>query len=138
MARACQPVAAPQQPAPKCSLTIAPPATATRARAIPPKASAAIGFSAAPAHWRGHTGEAGRGLLARCDDAVRICQASDAVQRARLAQRQRRLFGRRLYSFGSEDHQADRHDECVDLPKVTMPNRDGFIPDSRPELELYH
>ncbi len=23
------------------------------------------------------------------------------------------------------------------LPKVTMPNRDGFIPDSRPELELY-
>jgi S-disulfanyl-L-cysteine oxidoreductase SoxD len=24
------------------------------------------------------------------------------------------------------------------LPKVTMPNRDGFIPDSRPELELYH
>jgi S-disulfanyl-L-cysteine oxidoreductase SoxD len=24
------------------------------------------------------------------------------------------------------------------LAKVTMPNRDGFIPDSRPELELYH
>jgi S-disulfanyl-L-cysteine oxidoreductase SoxD len=24
------------------------------------------------------------------------------------------------------------------LPKVTMPNRDGFIPDSRPELDLYH
>jgi len=24
------------------------------------------------------------------------------------------------------------------LPKVTMPNRDGFIPDPRPELELYH
>jgi len=24
------------------------------------------------------------------------------------------------------------------LPKVTMPNRDGFIPDARPELELYH
>jgi cytochrome c len=24
------------------------------------------------------------------------------------------------------------------LPKVAMPNRDGFIPDSRPELELYH
>jgi cytochrome c len=24
------------------------------------------------------------------------------------------------------------------LPKVTTPNRDGFIPDSRPELELYH
>lgn len=24
------------------------------------------------------------------------------------------------------------------LPKVMMPNRDGFIPDSRPELELYH
>src|SRR6266571_6448605 len=24
------------------------------------------------------------------------------------------------------------------LPKVTMPNRDGFIPYSRPELELYH
>jgi cytochrome c len=24
------------------------------------------------------------------------------------------------------------------LPKVVMPNRDGFIPDSRPELELYH
>jgi cytochrome c len=23
------------------------------------------------------------------------------------------------------------------LPKVTMPNRDGFIPDSRPELQLY-
>jgi mono/diheme cytochrome c family protein len=23
------------------------------------------------------------------------------------------------------------------LPKVMMPNRDGFIPDSRPELELY-
>ena len=23
------------------------------------------------------------------------------------------------------------------LPKVVMPNRDGFIPDSRPELELY-
>jgi hypothetical protein len=23
------------------------------------------------------------------------------------------------------------------LAKVTMPNRDGFIPDSRPELELY-
>jgi S-disulfanyl-L-cysteine oxidoreductase SoxD len=23
------------------------------------------------------------------------------------------------------------------LPKVTMPNRDGFIPDPRPELELY-
>lgn len=23
------------------------------------------------------------------------------------------------------------------LPKVAMPNRDGFIPDSRPELELY-
>ena len=23
------------------------------------------------------------------------------------------------------------------LPKVTMPNRDGFIPDTRPELELY-
>jgi S-disulfanyl-L-cysteine oxidoreductase SoxD len=23
------------------------------------------------------------------------------------------------------------------LPKVTMPNRDGFIPDARPELELY-
>ena len=24
------------------------------------------------------------------------------------------------------------------LPKVTMPNRDGFVPDPRPELELYH
>lgn len=24
------------------------------------------------------------------------------------------------------------------LPKVAMPNKDGFIPDSRPELELYH
>jgi S-disulfanyl-L-cysteine oxidoreductase SoxD len=24
------------------------------------------------------------------------------------------------------------------LPKVMMPNRDGFIPDARPELELYH
>lgn len=24
------------------------------------------------------------------------------------------------------------------LPKVAMPNRDGFIPDKRPELELYH
>jgi hypothetical protein len=24
------------------------------------------------------------------------------------------------------------------LPKVTMPNREGFIADSRPELELYH
>lgn len=24
------------------------------------------------------------------------------------------------------------------LPKVVMPNRDGFIPDSRPELDLYH
>jgi cytochrome c len=24
------------------------------------------------------------------------------------------------------------------LSKVTMPNRDGFIPDARPELELYH
>lgn len=24
------------------------------------------------------------------------------------------------------------------LPKVIMPNRDGFIPDSRPELDLYH
>jgi hypothetical protein len=24
------------------------------------------------------------------------------------------------------------------LPKVAMPNRDGFIPDPRPELELYH
>jgi S-disulfanyl-L-cysteine oxidoreductase SoxD len=23
------------------------------------------------------------------------------------------------------------------LPKVTMPNRDGFIPDARPELDLY-
>jgi cytochrome c len=23
------------------------------------------------------------------------------------------------------------------LAKVTMPNRDGFIPDSRPELEIY-
>jgi cytochrome c len=23
------------------------------------------------------------------------------------------------------------------LPKVMMPNRDGFIPDARPELELY-
>ena len=23
------------------------------------------------------------------------------------------------------------------LPKVSMPNRDGFISDSRPELELY-
>jgi cytochrome c len=23
------------------------------------------------------------------------------------------------------------------LPKVTMPNRDGFIPDARPELSLY-
>ena len=23
------------------------------------------------------------------------------------------------------------------LPKVVMPNRDGFIPDARPELELY-
>jgi S-disulfanyl-L-cysteine oxidoreductase SoxD len=26
---------------------------------------------------------------------------------------------------------------AMTLPKVTMPNRDGFIPDSRPELELY-
>lgn len=24
------------------------------------------------------------------------------------------------------------------LPKVAMPNKDGFIPDQRPELELYH
>lgn len=24
------------------------------------------------------------------------------------------------------------------LPKVTMPNRDGFIPDARPEVQLYH
>jgi cytochrome c len=24
------------------------------------------------------------------------------------------------------------------LPKVMMPNRDGFVPDPRPELELYH
>jgi S-disulfanyl-L-cysteine oxidoreductase SoxD len=24
------------------------------------------------------------------------------------------------------------------LPKVAMPNRDGFVPDPRPELELYH
>ena len=24
------------------------------------------------------------------------------------------------------------------LPKVMMPNRDGFIPDERPELDLYH
>jgi S-disulfanyl-L-cysteine oxidoreductase SoxD len=23
------------------------------------------------------------------------------------------------------------------LPKVAMPNRDGFIPDARPELQLY-
>jgi mono/diheme cytochrome c family protein len=26
---------------------------------------------------------------------------------------------------------------AVTLPKVAMPNRDGFIPDPRPELELY-
>jgi cytochrome c5 len=26
---------------------------------------------------------------------------------------------------------------AVTLPKVAMPNRDGFVPDSRPELELY-
>lgn len=24
------------------------------------------------------------------------------------------------------------------LPKIAMPNKDGFIPDSRPELQLYH
>jgi cytochrome c len=24
------------------------------------------------------------------------------------------------------------------LPKVAMPNRDGFVPDPRPELSLYH
>ncbi len=24
------------------------------------------------------------------------------------------------------------------LPKVAMPNRDGFVPDPRPELDLYH
>jgi cytochrome c len=27
---------------------------------------------------------------------------------------------------------------AVTLPKVMMPNRDGFVPDPRPELELYH
>ncbi|HET9715723.1 MAG TPA: cytochrome c [Pseudolabrys sp.] len=28
--------------------------------------------------------------------------------------------------------------DATSLPKVRMPNRDGFIPDPRPELELYH
>lgn len=27
--------------------------------------------------------------------------------------------------------------DATTLPKVVMPNRDGFIPDARPELELY-
>jgi hypothetical protein len=27
--------------------------------------------------------------------------------------------------------------DATTLPKVTMPNRDGFIPDARPELQLY-
>ena len=27
--------------------------------------------------------------------------------------------------------------DATTLPKVTMPNRDGFIPDARPELDLY-
>jgi mono/diheme cytochrome c family protein len=27
--------------------------------------------------------------------------------------------------------------DATTLPKVTMPNRDGFVPDARPELDLY-
>jgi hypothetical protein len=27
--------------------------------------------------------------------------------------------------------------DATTLPKVTMPNQDGFIPDARPELDLY-
>jgi cytochrome c len=27
--------------------------------------------------------------------------------------------------------------DATSLPKVMMPNRDGFIPDARPELDLY-
>lgn len=32
---------------------------------------------------------------------------------------------------------ADDTMNAATLPKVTMPNRDGFIPDARPELQLY-
>jgi cytochrome c len=28
--------------------------------------------------------------------------------------------------------------DATTLPKVEMPNRNGFVPDPRPELSLYH
>jgi hypothetical protein len=35
-------------------------------------------------------------------------------------------------------NRSDRHDQCVDTAESDDADRDGFIPDSRPELGLYH
>ena len=83
------------------------------------------------ARWRpASAGEDGGQLLALRHHAVRLCAARDAVQRAEVADRRRRALRRvRLYPV-SERRSSATNDvlDAQSLPKVKMPNRDGFIP----------
>ena len=66
-------------------------------------------------------------------DSVRLCETGDAVQCAgSLSDDDVYAVVAYILSEAKIIKATDTMD-AMTLPKVTMPNRDGFIPDSRPE-----
>ena len=79
--------------------------------------------------------EDGRQLLAVRDDAVGLRQSRDAVRRAGPARSRPEVYAVVAYVLNLNGIIAE--DAVMDarsLPKVRMPNRDGFVADPRPDV----
>ena len=78
-----------------------------------------------------------RKLLAVCDDAVRLCETRYAVSApGSLSDDEVYAVVAYILSEAKIIKPTDTMDAKT-LPMVAMPNKDGFIANSRPELELY-
>jgi hypothetical protein len=63
-----------------------------------------------------------------CNNAVRVHQPRNAIPGIEIAYCGRTLRGIGLYPQSQWDRRVERCDRPQSLPKVRMPNRDGFIP----------
>lgn len=134
----CRLAAAPQRPAQKCLPRIAPPATVTSCREILKKG---VG---------GDRLLGGRGTLATTTPIKTVesywpyaTTLFDYVKRAMPSSAPGSLSDDDVYSVVAyilSEAKIIKPTDAINaetLPKVGMPNRDGFTPDVRPELQLY-
>ena len=70
-----------------------------------------------------------------CDDDLGLYQPRHAPKQGRNPQRERRLFSYRVLLFRNEIIQQNDVIDAKTLPKIQMPNRNGFVP-QRFEISL--